>query len=260
MPLIDSVQKREQSLIAKLQEKQEGLDDRTGKGNAVESIVEESLIRPNLLPQYDCVKGAVVSSADPDNQSGAIDRIIYDRSAVAPLVYDPSHSILAIESVRGLVEITLNLDSRKMREDIVKMAPIKAMKSHNLLVSVPGTQTRALSIKARSISPRSYLIGLPSDPGWKPETIAFSLKSVQSELGPPTHVHGLYVIGIGYFETEPVEADTEPTYNIIAWEGPERLFRFSHRFRCSFDRWVVLPDGVSSDVSEYLKGEGKLYK
>jgi hypothetical protein len=46
---------------------------------------------------------------------------------------------------------------------------------------------------------------LPADPNWDVVTIAKSLRDIQMELGSPTHVHGLYVIGIGVFSTIPVE-------------------------------------------------------
>jgi hypothetical protein len=203
MALEDSINKRERAIISELLEKKAAIDDRTGKGVSTENIIEKSLIRPFLPSKFDCAKGAVITSKYPDQQSAAIDRVIFDRSAAPPLLHDIAHSIFAIESVCGLVEITMNLDSRKLKDDIERMAPIKAMTKRRYLVPIPETTTRVTAQEIEYLSPRSHIIGLPSDPNWKPKTIAAAMRRIQLELGPPTHVHGLYVIGIGFFQTIP---------------------------------------------------------
>lgn len=86
MPLIDSIIEREKVIISKLKERQAGIDDRTGKGASTERVIEKTLIRPFLPPRFECKKGAVVSSENPDKQSPAIDRVIYDKSAAPPLI------------------------------------------------------------------------------------------------------------------------------------------------------------------------------
>lgn len=213
------------------------------------------MIRPLLPPRFDCTKGAVVTSRNPGKQSPAIDRIVFDASVAPPLIQDPTHAVFPIESVCGLVEITMRLDTRKLKDDIERMAPIKAMTIRRYLVPVPSTVTRVMSKEVPGLSPRSFVIGVPADPNWKPKTIGDALREIQLKLGPPTHVHGLYVIGIGFFETIPVENETEPMYRIQAWTGPDRVFRFSDSYRRSFDRWDSLPQGWTVDLSSYVKGK-----
>jgi hypothetical protein len=77
------------------------------------------------------------------------------------------------------------------------------------------------------------------------------------EIGGNTHVHGLYVIGIGYFWTIAVEGD-EPRYRIAGCIGPERLFKFTADFRNSFDRWGSRPPGMSAHVQAYLPDQSSV--
>jgi hypothetical protein len=169
-----------------------------------------------------------------------------------PLLYDEAHSIFPIEAVAGVVEITMHLDATKLREDIVRMASAKAMRTRRYLIPQPGSITKVLPADDReSLSPRSFIVALPADRGWDAKTIARNLRDIQMELGPPTHVHGLYVLGVGYFYTKPVEDSSEIPYRIGAWTGPERLLRFAASFRSAFDRWPRLRQGWSVDFGGY---------
>lgn len=255
MPRMQVIQKREQSIIARLQEKRSGVDDRTGKGAATERLIDQELITPHLPPRFRSAKGSVVTSEDPDKQSVAIDRVIYDASAASPLLYDESHSIFPVEIMCGLVEITLNLDARKLRTDIERLAPLKAMTKRRYLVPITNSRTQRAQVTVETVSPRAFLIGLPDDPNWSPKAIANALREIQLQLGPPMHIHGLYVLGVGFFKTISVESKAEQMYRIAAWTGPERLFRFTDSFRRSFDRWNALEAGWSVDLSGYVAGD-----
>lgn len=254
MTLKDSMEDREKSIISALRSKQSGIDDRTGKGNATERIVQAQLLEPFLPPRFRCIKGAVVTSQKPQEQSKAIDRVIYDLTACSPLVHDEDHSIFPIEAVAGIVEITMRLDKSKLKNDIEHMAAVKAMRKRRYVVPVPATKTKAVLLEFESLSPRSYVIGLPEDPHWGPHTIAKALREIQLELGPPTHVHGLYVLGIGFFETIPVESKNEPMYQIKMWTGVDRLFQFTAGLRRDLDRWPRLQPGWTVDLGAYVEG------
>lgn len=255
MPSLEmSFKSAEDSLVNALEAKRLAIDDATGKGTATENIVQEWLLRPHLPPHLRCGKGAVITASDPSSQSSAIDRVVYDVSVASPILYDESHSIFPIEAVCGLVEITIRLDAAKLRGDITRMAPIKAMRTRHYLEPVVGTKTKAKQVRRDSLSPRSFVVGLPADPNWDPQAIAKALRTIQLDLGSPTHVHGLYVIGIGYFETIAVESDAEPRHRVRGWTGHDRLFRFTTAFRRSFDRWPKLQPGCSVDLQGYVHG------
>jgi hypothetical protein len=254
--LLDSVQSTEQALIKSLDAKR-GIADATGKGNATENLVEQQLLAPYLPPGFRCLKGSVVASGSPDQQSPPIDRVIYEPGVAPPLLYDEAHSVFPIESVAGVVEITMNLDADKLRDDLHRIAPVKAMQKRRYLVPVPNTTTRVGWLEQETLSPRSFIIGLPADSAWKPETIARALRERQLELGPPTHLHGLYVLGIGYFVTIAIEPG-EPAYRIGGWTGPDRLFRFANGFRQAFQRWLPLLPMWSADLDGYMHGEVRI--
>lgn len=252
MSIQDSFIHKEGSLVSSLLEKKTGIDDRTGKGAATEAIVQKELLAPFLPLGFECGKGAVVSAEAPDKQSPAIDRVIFDRSSSMPLLYDEAHSIFPIEAVAGLVEITMSMDASKLREDIVRMASVKAMRTRRYLAPLPGSTTKVVPVDQHdSLSPRSFIIALPADKRWDVKAIARNLREVQVDLGPPTHVHGLYVLGIGYFYTKPIEDSSMMAYDIGGWVGPERLLRFAASFRSAFDRWPRLKTGWSVDLGCY---------
>lgn len=244
----------ETSLASALRATRAGINDTTGKGSEMERVVEERLLAPHLPPGFSCGKGAVIASTAPARQSPAIDRVIYNRHDASPLVYTQAHSIFPIEAVAGLVEITMDLDATKMREDIVRMAPVKEMRQRRLQLSVPGSKTKTVSVMTEALSPRSFMVALAGDPGWKAETIAEALRRIQMEMGGQTHVHGLYLIGKGFFQTIPIEKNEAP-YRIRAWLGPDRLFRFTSSFRQAFDRWGWRPHPSSADIDPYVPGE-----
>jgi len=104
------------------------------------------------------------------------------------------------------------------------------------------------------MSARSFVIGLPDDASWKASTIACALREIQVEVGGFTHVHGVYVIGIGFFSTLPVEAASDNKYQIEYWSGDDRLFRFCNAFRGAFQRWPRLPPGWTTDLEGYVDG------
>ena len=182
--LPDSIQRTEEALI-KLLEAKRGIADATGKGNATENLVERELLVPYLPIGFRCLKGAVVASGAPDEQSPAIDRVVYEPGVAPPLRYDEAHSVFPIESVAGVVEITMNLDADKLREDLHRIAPVRAMRRRRFLVPVPNTTTRVGRLEQETLSPRSFIVGLPADSAWKPETIAKALRERQLELGTP---------------------------------------------------------------------------
>jgi hypothetical protein len=159
MSLEGSFEHRERLITARLQEQQIGVDDSTGKGMAAELVVEAELIRPFLPPGFDCGKGAVVCADKPSEQSGAIDRVIFDKRVATPLVYSPAHSIFPIEMVAGMVEITMRLDATKLGEDIARMHPVKGMRTRRYVVPKPRSRTRANRVKLEWLSPRSFIIG-----------------------------------------------------------------------------------------------------
>lgn len=258
MSFADAIKDTEESLIKLLNAKRSGMDDPTGKGSATERLIDEQLLIPHLPPGFRSSKGTVVEAAKPNDQSPAIDRVIYDQSAAAPLLYDEAHSILPLESVCGLVEITMTLDATKLKEDIERMVSVKAMTKRRYLVPVPNSSTKVLGTEQDALSPRSFIVGLPADPSWNAKAIGAALRRIQQDLGPPTHVHGLYVIGVGFFQTVPIESPSEPMYRISGWTGPDRLFRFTTGFRQAFDRWSTLPPGWSVDLHDYVSGECRI--
>jgi len=253
MDLLTSFLHREEKLLAGLREHKTAFDDPNGKGDSTETIVERALIRPFLRPDFDCGKGTVVER--PDKQSPAIDRVIWSRRDCPPLVYTSGHSLFPVECVVGGVEVTMALDARKLRTDMQRLAVLRGMRQVGIMTSVKGSATKVkLARGQRKIECRAYIIGYPSDPTWKPQTIADTFFQLQQEL--KVLVHGLYVLGIGYFHTESPERGSKQPVRIIAYQGYDRLFRFTTTFRTAMDRWDGLGKGRAYFVGDYLADSG----
>ena len=66
MSIEESINETEEALIKSLSSKRSGIDDRTGKGSATETVVDRELLVPHLAPGMRCSKGAVVAAANPE--------------------------------------------------------------------------------------------------------------------------------------------------------------------------------------------------
>jgi hypothetical protein len=168
--LNESIQRAENVLLQSLLGQQEGVDDRTGKGTSAEVLIEERLIRRHLPSPFMCQKGSVVAAATSSEQSGAIDRVVYDPTIASPLVYGAAHSIFPIGAVAGLIEITMRLNATKLREDVLRIAPIQSQRRRRYIVPVEDSVTQARREEHDALSPRGFLIGFPEDPSWRPES------------------------------------------------------------------------------------------
>lgn len=255
MNLDEAFSSSEQALIHRLGELQSGVSDATGKGLATEGLIEERLLRPYLRPGMECVKGEVAYlESDTVKTSPPIDRIVYSANVCSPLIFEPTHSVIPVECLVGVVEITMRLDARKLAMDVEHTRRARDLRNRHYYVSVPATQTRVLQVVSQGeMGCRAFIVGLPADPQWSPQTIADAFLRVQSENG-GTLVHGLYVLGIGFFETVTQEPGTTDHASVRAWLGPDRLFRFVTSFRMSLDRWPHLSEGLSADLSYYVRG------
>jgi hypothetical protein len=254
MKLDEAMRQQEQALRSELQSMQAGVDDATGKGSAAEDLVERLLLRPFLPPGFDVGKGSVVSSTDPTVPSGAIDRVISSRHDSVPLIYAPAHSVYPIEAVAGAVEVTLCLNARKLRTDVERIAGVQRMRLRRYHAPVEGSKVRIKPMDVPGLSPRGLIVGLPEDPNWTPETIARALHEIQVELGPPTHIHALYVVGVGCFKTLPVDDPAHGMHRVMAFRGPQALPQFTQVVRAGLDRWDSRPPGWTADLSRYFPG------
>jgi hypothetical protein len=147
----------------------------------------------------------------------------------------------------GRGEITMWLDAQKLREDIARTKVVHWWRKRRLLINVSGEGNLVHRVETSTgIGCRCFVIGLPANPNWGPQAIVDTFRdAVTADDG--THVHALYVLGIGVFENHPT--------TIQAWLGHDRLFRFVTAFRNAFDRWPPLQYGVAPDLAKYVTGE-----
>jgi len=97
--------------------------------------------------------------------------------------YNEAHSVFPIECVAGIVEITMNLDADKLKDDMTASPQSGLCEDVGTLCQVPNTTTKGFRLEQENLAPRSSIIGLPADAAWKPATIAKALRDRQPELG-----------------------------------------------------------------------------
>ena len=253
MPELEGMKSHEEKIIKMIESEKKNISNKTGKGMATEDIVSENLVEPYLPPRFDTKKGSIVTPENPNNQSAVIDRIIYDREAGPPLYLSKYDSVFPIEVVSGLIEITMFLTKTKMKNDMQHMATVKKERNRRYYIPHPTDPNLVIDGVSSSVFLRSYIIGLPSKTYCKAKTIAKDFGELQIELS--THVHGLYVIGVGYFVTMPPHKSQNLDFMVKVWDGNDRLFRFSNDFRQSFDRWPIKPKYWTVNLDGYAKGE-----
>ena len=115
---------------------------------------------------------------------------MYDPTIAPPLVYGAAHSIFPIEAVAGLVEITMRLNATKLRQDVQRIAPIQNLRRRRYIV--PDYRIQLLQAQHKEVdalSPRGFLIGLPEDPTWRPETIANVIREAQLAAAGRVKIH-----------------------------------------------------------------------
>jgi len=79
--------------------------------------------------------------------------------------------------VCGLVEITLNMDARKLKNDIKHIADVNnTYIRKNFLIPEKDTITGVKCFPRDDMTPRAFIIGLPGSNTWRPKNIGLSAK------------------------------------------------------------------------------------
>lgn len=253
MSLNTAMKLGEASLVNELRKYQAAFNDPNGKGTATEELIEKHLLKPYLPPAFECGKGNVIEGAS-GKESKAIDRVIFSRRVSGPLVHSENHSIFPIECVAGAIEITMRLTPSKLQTDVAHTGSVREMRLRRFQAPVPGHRLKTFAFGMKHMGSRAYCIGLPGDKKWKIQDIADCFRDAQEAAN--TLVHGLYVLGIGFFETMPEADNGKPRLQV--YRGVDRLFQFGRSLRESFDRWPELGPNVSADLRGYTKGKPKL--
>ena len=151
------------------------------------------------------------------------------------------------------------MDARKLKNDIKHIADVNnTYIRKNFLIPEKDTITGVKCFPRDDMTPRAFIIGLPGSNTWRPKNIAKSLQDSQESIGKNIHIHGLYVLGIGFFETSPIENQYFPRYEIKTSIGKERLLYFADSFRIAFNRWYQLPQGSYANLKRYHKEDMKI--
>ena len=87
-----------------------------------------------------------------------------------------------------------------------------------------------------------------------PHTFAKRMADVSKHYGETTHVHGVLVLGQGYYPTRPINQGQELHHIQYTTEAPFSAFR--SELLMAFVRFPRIPESVSPALDQYFKQAG----
>lgn len=208
----------EELLGARLQAVRKALSHSGEKGRTLEHAVT-TLIRSFLPVEYGLSTGFVVyHQGENIKLSPQLDIIIYDAIRSGPIARLETCDVFPLEAVYGYIEVKASLQSVS---DNAKSFPtdsiehcleqnrlLRHMRERRFWSPMAGSTVEAGLVKFDDwIALRSYLFAFESrgSMAQDPAMLAQRIGDFSAHLGPPTHLHGCFIVNCGYFTTIAVD-------------------------------------------------------
>lgn len=256
----------EAALAAKLEAVRATISHGAEKGRALEQAVV-LLLRELLPAEYGLSTGFIAYHADGIVKlSPQIDIIIYDAVRTGPLARLTACDVFPLEAVHGYVEVKATIcsssDSAKAPSDnsiehcLLQNQQLRRMNDRRYHVQVPGSVVGSVRESRKWISIRGFVVAfapegtVANDPG----AFAQRMADVSRRLGEPTHLHGVFVAGNGYFTTRAINPSTakpEDRWH-VAYVQESALSVFRADLLHALARFPRHPSDWSPAVGEYF--------
>jgi hypothetical protein len=261
-PSFDDILARdEEALRARLEVVRAALTHAGEKGRALESATTQ-VLREILPLECGLSTGFVVANADAKLRlSPQLDIIVYDATRCGPLIRLDSCDVFPLEAVFGYIEVKARLrssnnlakPSRDSLEDCIRInSELGTMTDRRFWRSVVGSAVNVELVKCSDIRMRSFVVAFSATgPLAKPHTFAKRMADVSKHYGETTHVHGVLVLGQGYYRTRPINPGQELHHVQYTTEAPFSAFRAD--LLTAFARFPRIPESVSPALDQYFK-------
>lgn len=203
----------EDLLVSRLDAVRKAISHSGEKGRSLEAEVT-NLLRSFLPIEYALTTGFVVYHAqNGPSLSPQLDIIIYDPVRSGPLARLATCDVLPLEAVYGYVEVKAALQStsdsaEKFADNSIEMCikknqQVRAMTERRFWKPTEGSPVQAELVRIPWMSIRSYVFAFEADGAVArhPDLFAQRIADVSARLGPPVHLHGVFVAGQGYYIT-----------------------------------------------------------
>jgi hypothetical protein len=211
----------EAALASRLDAVRAVLEHSGEKGRSLEAEAA-ALVREILPADYGLGTGFVAYRKEGEQSvrlSSQLDLVIYDAARCAPLARLGTCDVFPLEAVLAYVEVkaairsasdsAVDVGTDSLEYCLRQNKAIRELTTRRYWTSKPGTTTRVELMTTSWMPIRGFVIAfaakgsVASDPGM----LAQRMADYSRQLGPTAHLHGLFIVGKGYFRLKPVEPD-----------------------------------------------------
>lgn len=257
----------EELLVAKLQAARASIVHAGEKGRALEHEVQ-TLLRSILPAEYGLSTGFIVFHTDDGPRlSSQLDVIIYDAIRSGPIISLETCDVFPLEAVYGYVEVkaTLQSSSDEAKESadnsiekcLLKNRDLRSMKDRRYWTSLVGSSVKTGLVKHEWLSVRSYVFAFEPVGSVARDLSQFAqrMANVSKKLGPPTHLHGVFVANHGFLYTKPVDTQmAKPDdYYHIGYTSDHPLLVFKTQLLQSLARFPRPQEEWAPAIEQYFQ-------
>lgn len=207
----------EELLVAKLEAIRKSIFHAGEKGRALEFEVR-TLLRTILPAEYGLSTGFVVYHTENGPRlSSQLDIVIYDAIRSGPVISLETCDVFPLEAIYGYVEVKASLQSssdetkeyadNSIEKCLLKNRELRGMKDRRYWTPMVDSSVKSGLIKHIWMSVRSYVFAFEPEGSVAKnlEQLAQRMANMSKKLGPPTHLHGVFVANHGFLYTRPVD-------------------------------------------------------
>ncbi len=255
-------------LSAKLEAVRAAIVHAGEKGRVLEYGVR-NLLRSILPAEYGLSTGFVVfHTNDGPRLSPQLDIIIYDAIRSGPIISLETCDVFPLEAVYGYVEVKATLRSSSDEaatpaDNSIEKCLSTNHELRNMTIRKYWTQVIDNPVGAKLVSHdnwislRSYVFAFEaSDNVTKNlDALAQRMANVSKKLGAPTHLHGVFIAGLGFLSTVPinVQTATPEEYFNIRYTSDHALLRFKTSLLHDLARFPRPQDTWAPAIDQYFQ-------
>jgi hypothetical protein len=256
----------ENLLVSRLEAARKAISHAGEKGRSLEAEVT-TLLRSFLPQEYGLTTGFVVYHAQNGPAlSSQLDIIIYDPIRSGPIAKLAICDVLPLEAVYGYVEVKSSIQSTsdsadKFADNSIEMCLKKNQRLRSMTERRFWSPSVSSNVKAGPVKHddwtaiRSYIFAFEAEGvvAKNPALFAQRIADVSANLGPPVHLHGVFVAGQAYYVTQPVDARiAKPAdYHHIKYTTKRPLAAFKWSLIHDLARFPRFPKDWTPAVDNY---------
>lgn len=260
----------EEILVAKLQAARKAISHAGEKGRTLEKEVS-SILRSFLPSEYGLSTGFIVyHSEDGPKLSPQLDIIIHDQIRCSPIVRLATCDVFPLEAVYGYIEVKATLQSssdnaQKYADNSIERClennkKLRTITKRRYWRPIADSVTDAELLEREWMPLRGYVFSFEAQgaTAQDPSRFAQRMASFSSQLSSPTHLHGVFIAGKGYFATRPVDPRTakKGDYYHITFTTQNPLAAFKWSLLHSLARFPRFSNDWAPAVDQYHQGQG----